>query len=156
MKLQELQKLQSDYLTHTHTYPSPVSWRKEKCPRVDGSLTAGIFGLLWAEVVATIQNPLNATTATGRGLWDRTILLSKGIRAQHGPFLSLSVCVCVANDQITRTGILIQRRLYRDDVDGWDWNFKWSVNWAYSHSICSYATKILQYTLAVQSLDTFH
>lgn len=62
---------------------------------------AGIFGSLWAEVVATIQNPLNATTATARGLWDRTILLSKGIRAHTTWPLSFCVCVCVTNDQIT-------------------------------------------------------
>lgn len=59
---------------------------------------AGIFGSLWAEVVATIQNPLNATTATARGLWDRTILLSKGIRA-HTTWPCFFLCV--ANDQIT-------------------------------------------------------
>lgn len=68
---------------------------------------AGIFGSLWAEVVPTIQNPLNATTATARGLWDCTILLSKGIRA-HTTW-PLSFCVCVS--QMTRlpcTAILLQ------------------------------------------------
>lgn len=85
-----------------------------------------IFGSLWTEVVATIQNPLNATRATGRGLWDRTILLSKGIRVHTTWPLSFSVCV----SQMTRLPVLpFSSRLYRDGEDSWDWNFKWSVMW---------------------------
>ncbi len=84
------------------TYPCPVR-RLESKVSTFGTVV-GIFGSLWAEVVPTIQNPLNATTVTARGLWDRTILLSKGIRAHTTwPLFSPCVCVCVcaANDQIT-------------------------------------------------------
>lgn len=117
--------------------PLSCELTERKCPRVDGSLTAGIFGSLWAEVVATIQNPLNATTATGRGLWDRTILLSKGIRAHTTWPLSFPECVCVCVSQMTRLPVLAfsSRDGFTDDGDGWGWNFKWSVNWAHFNTI---------------------